>query len=228
MYFAQALYRLNIMFRHMPVPRDTCTSVSRQIIIVCCESVGNCQTLSKDGPSQLVSSIIFRPFFLFFASDVHRFLPILSRSDVRPPRVLHIVFMFINRQHVYNITWYSVMWRYFRFSSERLKLNLWPSVRILITYILINCEWFIIKLCGIGIILLTDLLCGITSYYFSVDLRFDCTFKATCTCSYMIVHKEKKKKEAMIPYSSLKFPFQCKMIRNIYLRNKNEKRCIIA
>ena len=55
--------------------------------------------------------------------------------------------------------------------------NLCPSVRILITYILINCEWFIIKLCGIGIILLTDLLCGITSYYFSVDLRFNCIFK---------------------------------------------------
>ena len=35
MYFTQAIYRLNIMFRHMPVPRDT--SVSRQIIIVCCE-----------------------------------------------------------------------------------------------------------------------------------------------------------------------------------------------
>ena len=82
----------------MPVPRDT--SISRQIIIVCCESVGNCQTLSKDGPSQLVNStgIIFRPFFLFCASDVHCFLPILSRSDVCPPRVLHIVFMFINRQ----------------------------------------------------------------------------------------------------------------------------------
>ena len=32
-------------------------------------------------------------------------------------------------------------------------------------------------MCGIGIILLTDLLCGITSYYFSVDLRFDCIFK---------------------------------------------------
>ena len=46
----------------------------------------------------------------------------------------------------------------------------------LITYILINCEWFIIKLCGIGIILLTDLLCGITSYYFSIDLRYDCIF----------------------------------------------------
>ena len=71
MYFTQAIYRINIMFSHMPVPRDT--SVSRQIIIVCCESVGNCHTLSKDGPSQLVNSIIFRPFFLFFASDVHRF-----------------------------------------------------------------------------------------------------------------------------------------------------------
>ena len=30
MYFTQAIYRINIMFRHMPVPRDT--SVSRQII----------------------------------------------------------------------------------------------------------------------------------------------------------------------------------------------------
>ena len=38
MNFTQAVYRLNIMFRHMPVPRDT--SVLRQIIIVCCESVG--------------------------------------------------------------------------------------------------------------------------------------------------------------------------------------------
>ena len=85
------------MFRHMPVPRDT--SVSRQIIIVYCESVENCQTLSKDGPSQLVNSIIIiSSFFPFFASDVHRFLPILFRSDVRPPRVLHIVFMFINRK----------------------------------------------------------------------------------------------------------------------------------
>ena len=71
MYFTQAIYRLNIMFRHVPVPRDT--SVSRQNIIVCCESVGNCQTLSKDGPSQLVNSIVLRPFFLFFVPDVHCF-----------------------------------------------------------------------------------------------------------------------------------------------------------
>ena len=74
------------MFRHMPVPRDT--SVSRQIIIVCCDSVGNCQTLSKDGPSQLVNSIIFRPFFfLFFASDVHRFLSYIHTrqpTNLRP------------------------------------------------------------------------------------------------------------------------------------------------
>ena len=65
MHYTQAIYRLNIMFRHMPVPRDT--SVSRQNIIVCCESVGNCQTLSKDGPSQLVNSIIFRPFSVLCA-----------------------------------------------------------------------------------------------------------------------------------------------------------------
>ena len=93
MYFTQAIYRLNIMFRHM-----LCLYHVIHKIIVCCESVGNCQTLSKDGPSKLVNSIIFRPFFLFFASDVHCFLPILSRSDVCPPRVLHIVFVFINRQ----------------------------------------------------------------------------------------------------------------------------------
>ena len=72
MFFAQAIYRLNIMFRHMPVPRDT--SVSRQIIILCCESVGNCQTLSKDGPSQLVNNIIFRPFFSFLCVRYPSFL----------------------------------------------------------------------------------------------------------------------------------------------------------
>ena len=83
------------MFRHMPVPRDT--SVSRQIIIVCCESVGNCQTLSKDGPSQLVS-IIFRPFFPYLRPMSIISYQFLSCSDVRPPRVLHIVVMFINRQ----------------------------------------------------------------------------------------------------------------------------------
>ena len=47
----------------MFVPRDT--SVLREIVIVCCESVGNCKTLSKDGPSQLVNNIIFRPFLIF-------------------------------------------------------------------------------------------------------------------------------------------------------------------
>ena len=122
----------------MPVPRDT--SVSRQIIIVCCESVGNCQTLSKDGPSQLVYIIIFRPFF-FFASDVHRFLPVLCRSNVRPPRVLYIVFMFINRQLFIPRDIQSCD-GIFGFLRKGLKLNLWSSVRILITYILINCEWF--------------------------------------------------------------------------------------
>ena len=72
MYFTQAIYGLNIMFRHMPVPRDT--SVSRQNIIVCCESMGNCQTLSKDGPSQLVNSIIFRPFFSVLCARCPLFL----------------------------------------------------------------------------------------------------------------------------------------------------------
>ena len=112
MYFTQAIYRLHIMFRHMPVPRDT--SVSRQIIIVCCESVGNCQTLSKDGPSQLVNSINF-VLFMFFASDVHCFWPILSRSDVCPPHGLHIVFMFINRQLFISrdIQWHVTVFSFF-------------------------------------------------------------------------------------------------------------------
>ena len=71
------------MFRHMPVPRDT--SGLREIIIVCCESVGNCQTLSKDGPSQLVNSIIFRPFFFSFNPMTLLSHLFLSRSEVRPP-----------------------------------------------------------------------------------------------------------------------------------------------
>ena len=79
------------MFRHIPVPRDTSvlrvprdTSVLREIIIVCCESLGNCQTLSKDGPSQLVNNIIFRSFSLFFASDGPRFLPLFVPSRHAP------------------------------------------------------------------------------------------------------------------------------------------------
>ena len=79
MYSTQAIYRLNIMFRHMPVPRDT--SVTRQIIIFCCESVGNCQTLSKDGPSQLVNSIIFRTFFFSLRQMSivsYQFCPVLT------------------------------------------------------------------------------------------------------------------------------------------------------
>ena len=85
MYFTQAIYRLNIMFRHMPVPRDT--SVSRQIIIVYCESVGNYQTLSKGGPLQLVNSIIFRPFFLSL-----RPMSIVSYQFCPVPTCAHHVF----------------------------------------------------------------------------------------------------------------------------------------
>ena len=86
MYFTQVIYRLNIMFRHMSVPRDT--SVLRQIIIVCCESVGNCQTLSKDGPSQLVDSVIFRPFFSFSL----RPMSIVSYQFSPVPTCAHHVF----------------------------------------------------------------------------------------------------------------------------------------
>ena len=47
--YASYIKILNIMLRHMLVPRDT--SVYHEIISVCCESLGNCQILSKDGPS---------------------------------------------------------------------------------------------------------------------------------------------------------------------------------
>ena len=87
MYFTQAIYRLNIMFRHMPVPRDTSVSCQITSIIVCCESVGNCQTLSKDGPSQLVNSIIFRPFFL----SLHP-MSIVSYQFCPVPTCAHHVF----------------------------------------------------------------------------------------------------------------------------------------
>ena len=76
------------VLRHMPVPRDT--SVLRQIIIVC-ESVGK-------GPNSVQRRTFATCEKYHISSDVHGFLPILSRSDVRPPRVLCIVFMFINRQ----------------------------------------------------------------------------------------------------------------------------------
>ena len=84
MYFTEAIYRLNIMFRHMPVPRDT--SVSRQIIIVCCESVGICKTLSKNGPSHFVNSIIFRFFFSL------RPMSIVSYQFCPVPNCAHHVF----------------------------------------------------------------------------------------------------------------------------------------
>ena len=76
------------MFRHMPVPRDTL--VSRQIIIVCCESVGNCQTLSN--------SMIFRPFVLSLRPMSIVSYPFCPVPTCAHQRVLHNVFMFINRQ----------------------------------------------------------------------------------------------------------------------------------
>ena len=160
------------MFRRMPVPRDT--KVLREIIIICCESVGNCQTLSKDTPSQLVNNIIFPPFSLFFASDGPHFLPHFVPVRSTPTAC------FVHCFHVYQktalyITWYSIMWLYFRFSSERVNLNCVTQVWNLSTYILINCEWFVTNLCRIGIIILTDLLWGTHSYYFSIDL-FVCIF----------------------------------------------------
>ena len=85
MYFTLAIYRLNIMFRHMPVPRDT--SVLRDIIIACCESVGNCQTLSKDGPHNLW---IISYFVLF--SFVCIRLPLFPTSFCPIPTCTHHVF----------------------------------------------------------------------------------------------------------------------------------------
>ena len=89
---------LRLMFRHMSVPCDT--SVLRGFIIFCCESVGNCQTLSKDRCSQLVYNIIFLPFFFSLRSIALVSFLFLSRTKVRPSRVFffYIVFMFINRQ----------------------------------------------------------------------------------------------------------------------------------
>ena len=159
------------MFRHMLIPRDT--SALREII---CESVGNCQTLSKDGPSQLVNNIIFLLFFSFYPMTLLSYMYLfLSRSEVRP-RVLYIMFMFIHRQ-LFKSRDIQSSDCIVGFHRKGLSWIVWPSVRILSTYNLINCEWFVIKLFGIGIILLSDLLCGVTSYYFSIDLRFDCIFK---------------------------------------------------
>ena len=100
-----------LMCRHMPVQRDI--SVLHEIVIVCCESEGNCQTLSNDGPSQLINKIKIRPYFFSLRPMTLVSYLFLSSSEVRPPRVKTTIY----------ITWYSVMWLYLRFSSERVKLN---------------------------------------------------------------------------------------------------------
>ena len=113
-------------------------------------------------------------YFVLFSLSL-RPMSIVSYQFCPVPTCAHHVFFTLCSclsidSSLYHVTVFSVFF-------VKGKLNLWPSVRILITYILINCEWFIIKLCGIGIILLTDLLYGITSHYFSIDLRFECIFK---------------------------------------------------
>ena len=80
----------------MPIPRDTL--VLRELIILCYESVGNCQTLSKDGTSHLVNNIIFRRFFFSLRQVALVSCLFLHLFDVHPTRVLYIVLMFIKRQ----------------------------------------------------------------------------------------------------------------------------------
>ena len=147
--------------------------------------MGNCpQTLSKDGPSQLVNSISY--FVLFFCSLCpmsivsYQFCPVSTCAH----HVFRTLFSCLSIDSSFYHVIFSDMWLYFRFYFVKVKVE-FVSLSAKFDY-LINCEWFIIKLCGIGIILLTDLLCGITSYYFSVDLRFDCIFKgksAYCLCA---------------------------------------------
>ena len=137
---------------------------------------GNCQTLSKDGPSQLVNSIIFRPFFFSLRpmsivsyqfcpvpTCAHHVLCVLFSCLSIDSSIYHVIFS--------HVTVFSVFFVIVKLNCVTLSAN------FDYLYILINCEWFVIKMCRIGIILLTDLLCGITPYYFSIDLRFDCIFK---------------------------------------------------
>ena len=124
------------MFRHMPVPRDT--SVSRQIIIVCCESVGNCQTLSKDGPSQLVNSIVFRPFFLSL-----RPMSIVSYQFCSVPTCTHHVFCTLFSCLSIDSSLYHVIFSHvivFLVFFVKVKVEFVTLSANLITYILINCE----------------------------------------------------------------------------------------
>ena len=85
MYFTQAIYRLNIMFRHMPVSRDT--SVSRQIIIVCCELWGTAKICPK---TDLRNLPIVSYFVLFFFSL--RPMSIVSYQFCPVPTCAHHVF----------------------------------------------------------------------------------------------------------------------------------------
>ena len=84
------------MFRHMYVPRDT--SVLCEIIIVCLESVGNCQTLRKRQTFATCEKYHILSFFFSLRQMTlvsYRFLPCF---EVPRPCVLYIVFMGINRQ----------------------------------------------------------------------------------------------------------------------------------
>ena len=102
MNFTLAIYRLNIMFRHMPVPRDT--SVLREIIIVCCESVGNCQTLPKDGSLQIVNIYHISFFFSFLCVR----WPSFPTSFCPDPTCAQLVFRGIC---LYIVTWFTCLYR---------------------------------------------------------------------------------------------------------------------
>ena len=62
-----------------------------------------------------------------------------------------------------------------RFSSENAKLNC-VTISVILNFYFKKLSRFVLKLCGISMILLTDLLYGTTFYYFSIDLRFVCIF----------------------------------------------------
>ena len=54
---------------------------------------------------------------------------------------------------------------------------MWHSAWNSITYILGICQWFVINMCGISILSLTDLLYGIFIYFVTVDFALNVSLK---------------------------------------------------
>ena len=99
--------------------------------------------------------------------------PFLSHSEVCLPRVCTMfLFLSINSSQYHVIVNHVTVFSDFIGKS---KVELCDQQREI--WLFISCQWFVIKLCGISIISQTDLLCGISFYYVTVDIALNVSLK---------------------------------------------------